>query len=63
MMVFKVYWVKYNRIEISSVFIFKMLPEKLKIIVHSAILSSKTVNNEGKTPCLCGSFILVVKGT
>ena len=26
---------KYNRIEISSVFIFKMLPEKLKIIVHS----------------------------
>lgn len=64
MMVFKVYWVKYNRIEISSVFIFKMLPEKLKIIVHSAILSTRTMlHNEGKNPCLCGSFILVVKGT
>ena len=44
--------------------VFKMLPEKLKIIVHSAILSTRTMlHNEGKNPCPCGSLILVVKGT
>lgn len=64
MIVFKVYWVKTIGLKFPLLLVFKMLPEKLKIIVHSAVLSTRTVlHNEGKNPCPCGSLILVVKGT